>query len=729
MSFIAHVHESTKEIHEVTDHLQATAALAAQFAAEMQSADWAYIAGLWHDLGKYQPAFQNYIKKKSGYDPKLPDIKAKVDHSSVGAVYAGQQFKPLGAIFAFLITGHHGGLRDKEDALACLNPNGDKGQEKQQLLQNTLAQSPPDNILNVLPPSPASVKGREFMLWTRLLFSCLVDADFLDTEAFMNPAQAKQRGNYRELKALLPLFEQYMQKKTVDAAVSPLNTLREQIHHDCIQQATLPAGLFSLTVPTGGGKTLSSLAFALHHALAHGKKRIIYVIPYTSIIEQTAKIFRDIFGEDLIEHHSNLDAGKETQRSRLACENWDAPIIVTTSVQFFESLFSAKTSRTRKLHNILNSVVIVDEVQLLPADFLKPILNTIQELTKNYAVSFVLMTATQPALNARPDSGQRFEGLENVRELIADPEKLSQQLQRVHIELPKNFEQASEWTEIAAQLQQHERVLCIVNTRQHCRDLHALMPADTVHLSALMCGEHRSKIIEEIKAKLKTDVPIRVISTQLVEAGVDIDFPVVYRALAGLDSIAQAAGRCNREGLLENHSKGKVVIFVPPQDPPAGILRQGKEITCQLFKQLQTVSDPLSPANFTLYFEELYWHRGDKLDKKNILNLSKAQQFKTVAEEFKFIEEAYQPVIVRYGDNQQLVDNLLADKVQRELLRQAQRFVVNVPEKTVLHLLAQQQLVLTKDELYVQAQNDLYDDKLGFLGEKASGFVTKDLIF
>jgi len=726
MNFIAHVRKETLEIHELADHLQATADLAAQFAKEMQSEEWARLAGLWHDLGKYQPAFQDYIKKSSGYDPKLPDVKAKVDHSSVGAVYAKQQLtQQIRIIFAFLITGHHGGLRNKDEATACLGTEK-YALEKQQLLQNALAQSPPDSVLKSITLPLESVKGRDPALWIRLLFSCLVDADFLDTEAFMDTDKAKQRGNYRDLKTLLSLFENYMQELESKATTSKLNSLREQIRHDCIAQATQPQGIFSLTVPTGGGKTLSSLAFALHHALAHGKKRIIYVIPYTSIIEQTAQIFRKIFGDDLIEHHSNLDSDKETYRSRLACENWDAPIIVTTSVQFFESLFAAKTSRTRKLHNILNSVVILDEAQLLPADFLKPILKSIQELANNYRVSFLLMTATQPALNARNDFGQRFEGLKNVKELMADPEKLAQDLQRAQIELPENFEQPQTWEEIAAQLQTHKQVLCIVNTRQHCRDLHALLPADSVHLSALMCGEHRSRVITEIKEKLKAGAPIRVVSTQLVEAGVDIDFPVVYRALAGLDSIAQAAGRCNREGGL-NHL-GKVVVFVPPHQPPAGILRQGKEVTCKLFKTLTNSKNPLSPENFTAYFEELYWHRGDLLDKKGILKSSNEMKFKQVGEDFRFIEQPYKPVIVRYADNKSLVESVIAGNADYKVLRKLQRFVVNVPESTVKKLQGQHLLVLTKEDIYVQAENDLYDVRLGFLGEKATGFETDTLV-
>ena len=294
-------------------------------------------------------------------------------------------------------------------------------------------------------------------------------------------------------------------------------------------------GIFSLSVPTGGGKTLSSLAFALEHAIKHKLDRIIYVIPYTSIIEQNADVFRNAVGDDqVVEHHSNLEENDSTPKSRLACENWDAPIIVTTSVQFFESLFAARSSRCRKLHNIVKSVVVLDEAQLVPVDYLSPILKTMQLLVDHYEVSFVISTATQPAFKERIVGGKRFPGLKNVKEIMGedkDVDLLYQSLKRNHIQFPSDIYITASWEEIADQLQQYEQVLCIVSDRKSCRELHSLMPRGTFHLSALMCGQHRSQIIKTIKKKLQNKETVRVISTQLVEAGVDFDFPVVYRAL------------------------------------------------------------------------------------------------------------------------------------------------------------------------------------------------------
>jgi len=326
-----------------------------------------------------------------------------------------------------------------------------------------------------------------------------------------------------------------------------------------------PPGIYTLTVPTGGGKTLSSMGFALNHAVKYGKHRVIYVIPYTSIIEQTADQFRAIFGEAVIEHHSNLDStdeAKENARSRLACENWDAPVIVTTTVQFFESLFASRTSRCRKLHNIVNSVVILDEAQLLPPDFLAPILEALKELQKNYGVTVVFCTATQPALGPHKTMDFDFKGIDGMKEIMDDPAMLHKALKRTEIRQVRNLEPLT-WDDVAGEITNNESVLCIVNRRDDARTLWELLPEGSIHLSALMCGAHRVRKIKEIKERLRNGVPTRVVSTQLVETGVDVDFPVVYRAMAGLDSIAQAAGRCNREGL---RAKGKVFVFTPPSE-------------------------------------------------------------------------------------------------------------------------------------------------------------------
>jgi CRISPR-associated endonuclease/helicase Cas3 len=320
------------------------------------------------------------------------------------------------------------------------------------------------------------------------------------------------------------------------------------------------------------------MAFALEHAIQHGKRRIIVVIPYTSVIEQTAKQYREVFGDEaVIEHHSNLDPDKETRRSQLASENWDAPIIVTTNVQFFESLFASRSSACRKLHNIVDSVIILDEAQMLPPGYLQPVVSVLRGLSSLFGASVVLCTATQPALVGRIESGQaKLRGFPegSVRELMSDPADLSGTLRRVELKRHPKGDDPVSWEEIAGELRTIDRVLCIVNTRKDCRSLYELLPEGSVHLSALMCPEHRSQVVAKIKSVLRTEGPLRVVSTQLVEAGVDIDFPVVYRALAGLDSIAQAAGRCNREGKLnDTGQRGRVIVFRPPKDAPSGLLR------------------------------------------------------------------------------------------------------------------------------------------------------------
>jgi len=553
--------------HFLDEHLRGVAGLAANFATNFDSSEWASIAGLWHDIGKYSTEFQRYIKTVSGYDAEahIEDAPGRVDHSTAGALHAVRQFGTHGRILAYLIAGHHAGLADwsaAETGAKALSKRLDL--EHEYLLDRIPAQTIPQEILTQPKPTTKMRGGAEGLhLWLRMLFSCLVDADFLDTEKFMNDAQATARSGYRDIADLMDRFDKHMAAFTVNADNTPVNTIRTDILRQCREKAALNPGMFSLTVPTGGGKTLSGMAFALQHAVQYNKKtddqmkhkqRIIYVIPYTSIIEQTAGIFRDIFGDNVVEHHANLDPDKEDARSRLATENWDAPVIVTTNVQFFESLFAARTSRCRKLHNIVNSVVVLDEAQLLPPEFLQPIVNVMNQLVTYYGVTFVLSTATQPALGSfQPFGGKPFHGLDNVHEIMDDPDSLYQKLKRVEVSVPSDLQTSRDWQSIANELIQHPSVLCIVSRRDDARELHRLMTAsengkDTLHLSALMCGEHRSKVIADIKTRLKRNEPVRVISTQLVEAGVDVDFPVVCRALAGLDSIAQAAGRCNREG-------------------------------------------------------------------------------------------------------------------------------------------------------------------------------------
>ncbi len=662
----------------LTDHLAQVAETTSKCAAKFQSEDWGWNAGWLHDIGKAADEFQVYLLRQNGLDDSEYDGigTGRVNHSSAGAALAEEALgQIIGRVLAYLAAGHHAGLPDYYSAdtgraaLQCRIEEGKQNLSRIRPMADELGKQ-----LQQVTKPPVFVKPANFHLWVRMLFSCLVDADFLDTEEFMNPEQKEARKGFVRLDQLKPVFDRHMAEMAAAAPDSPVNAARREVLDACKRVALHNPGLFSLTVPTGGGKTLSGMAFALDHAAKHGEDRIIYVIPYTSIIEQTATVLADIFGADnVIEHHSNLDPEKETQRTRLASENWDAPVIVTTNVQFFESLFSARPGRCRKLHNVVNSVVILDEAQLLPPELLDPCVDAINQLTRHYGVSMVLATATQPALP----------GLDQPQEIIADPAELYERLKRIELLLPPAPGDSVQWVDIAEKLRQHDQVLCVVNTRRDCHDLYKLMPEETIHLSALMCGEHRSDKIGEIKQKLKVGLPIRVISTQLVEAGVDIDFPVVYRALAGLDSIAQAGGRCNREGKLNASGKlGQVHVFVPPKPAPRGLLRKGEDTTRVLFSLPDF--NPQHPAEFTRYFKLFYSTVNNTgshfkaLLQKDVPRV----QFRTAGNAFKLIDDqAQQTVFVRFDGSGKWIDELRRIGPKREQMRKLQRFTVNVSKR------------------------------------------------
>jgi CRISPR-associated endonuclease/helicase Cas3 len=715
-----------REPHDLAAHLASVSALAGCFAREFGE-DWARLAGQWHDLGKYRPRFQKYIRQVTGFealDAHIENKPGRSPHSTAGALLACDRFGMAGRVLAYLIAGHHAGLDDWHGGL---NERLSEAASREELDQ-AIAENPPASILDpgAFKPDLRAIPGgsKGFALWVRMLFSCLVDADFLDTEAYMNPDLAATRESWPELPTLLAQFDRHMADMAANAPDTPVNRHRSEILAQCRAKAAETPGLFSLTVPTGGGKTLSSLAFALEHAKRYGKRRVIHVIPYTSIIEQTADTFRSIFGEAVIEHHSNAEAApnKENSKSRLACENWDAPIVVTTNVQFFESLFAARTSRCRKLHNIVDAVVVLDEAQLLSAEFLQPILDVLKLLNAHYGVTVVLSTATQPALATREyfDAKQNIAGLENVREIVSDPDALYRALERVNVTLPTDMQAPTDWDTLAATLGSHDSVLAIVNRRNDARELWQRMPEGTLHLSALMCGAHRSHVITSIKARLKAGIPTRVISTQLVEAGVDVDFPVVYRALAGLDSIAQAAGRCNREGKLD---RGEVVVFVAPKPAPPGLLRKGEDACKSTLHGVE--GNPLERALFARYFEQLY--HACNLDEHGIAGLLKvdgktlAVDFRTAAEKFKLIQdEDSAPVIVRYCDPdcaEESVDMLLhtlrRDGPQRWLMRKLQRYTVNIHRREAMKLLEQGDIKEAMPGLFVQVSDWLYDPDLG----------------
>ncbi|AGF80047.1 CRISPR-associated helicase, Cas3 family [Desulfocapsa sulfexigens DSM 10523] len=723
--------------HYLKEHLQGVSLYAGNFSKSFFNSDWGRAAGLLHDLGKGSSEFQEYIRKVTGFecDGYVRNVPGHgPNHSSHGAVWANENLQGPGRVFAYLIAGHHAGLPDWQNEIGgggCLSTRLTKDEvDKLPSLSASWLQEGTDSLL-----SPQSLPCKDgirldiFHLWVRMLFSCLVDADYLDTEGFMDKDKNACRSTQKFIIELKTKFDAYMDSLVSGAESTKVNILRQEILADCQNAAELDPGFFSLTVPTGGGKTLSGMAFALKHAIRHGKTRIIIVIPYTSIIEQTAQEYKNIFGEvNVLEHHSSLDPDQETVAARLASENWDAPIIVTTNVQLFESLFAAKSTKCRKLHNIVNSVIICDEAQMLPPEYLQPILTTMKGLVDSFNVSIVLCTATQPALTGEIGTGSaRFTGIDRskVREIINDPERLGQQFQRVVVQQAGKYEQ---WESLADELATYPQILCVVNTRKDCRDLHALMPEKSILLSANLCGEHRSKIIAEIKSALKNKKPIRVISTQLVEAGVDIDFPVVYRAMAGFDSIAQAAGRCNREGELQENGekiKGKVVVFQAPKLAPPGFLRKGADAGSEIMRRDPEGCENLRPDTFQRYFKLFYGNGVASFDQKDMQSLLVKDagrgefQFRTAAQKFKLIDDQNQVAVVVWysGDKtsgQQLIGQLKKYGPSRKLFRKMQRFTVSIPERQFAGI--KDSVVEEVQGIWCQAVDYAYDETLGFVG-------------
>jgi len=716
---IAHITEDGRT-QSLADHLTRTADLASTFAATFDSDAWGYCAGIFHDLGKAHPDFQKYLLEARGLDASEYEEQSAgthPNHSGAGAVFAYEKWHNIiGKAFAYVIAGHHAGLPDwfgGQGSLTYRIENEAGIAEAVRLYAEPFIEKLPRQLK---PPAFAiqcwNQEAVAFHLWLRMIFSCLVDADFLDTERFMDPDKYAQRPNFPSLADLKGGFDGKMRQMTAEAPDTPVNRVRVNVLSACRAAGEQPSGIFSLTVPTGGGKTLSGTAFALAHAThpAHPKNRIIYVIPYTSIIEQTADVLRKFFGPDnVVEHHSNIapERERELPQLTLAAENWDAPIIVTTSVQFFESFYAAHPGRCRKLHNVVNSVVILDEAQLLPPELLHPCVEVINRLTSDYNVTVRLSTATQPALpnlHIRP------------AEIVPDTAALYQQLKRTSISFPGDIQLPCDWVSLAAELAAHDQVLCIVNTRPDCHALWKEMPAGTIHLSALMCGAHRSDIINTIKERLPEGQQCRVISTQLVEAGVDIDFPVVYRALAGLDSINQAAGRCNREG--KQLCLGKVQVFIPPKPAPPGLLRKGEDAT----RELASLDDfiPDDPAAFRRYFKKYYssindtgedWWRRNLVKNVNTPGPNGPDgnvQFRTAGKEFRLIKDLSVSIIVRYGENNRLIERLRFAGPSRKVMRGLQHYTVNVKPDVAKRLLFEGRIEELESGILVQADSTLY---------------------
>lgn len=709
----------------------------AGFAAAFGAAEWGRLLGLWHDVGKYSSEFQAYLRSANGLDAHLEGASDRVDHSTAGAQHADKAFpNVIGRTIAYCIAGHHGGLPDAVD-----EGGGESGllaRLKKQIPDYSAA---PAELLNQPPPAlPPFLWNRsnerqcmfQFSVFCRMLFSCLVDADYLATEAFMAPERGRERcGAPVTIAQLRDCLDADMAELAATANDTLVNRLRSQVLAQCRDQAAEAPGLFSLTVPTGGGKTRSSLAFALQHAATHGLRRVIYAIPFTSIIEQNADVFREIFrslgSEVLLEHHSNLDPDRETRWGRLAAENWDAPLVVTTNVQLFESLFASRTSQCRKLHRIARSVIILDECQSLPVELLKPTLAMLDELRRNYGCTIVLCTATQPAIEQRADFPI---GLSGAREIVRDPSSLYQSLKRVDVQQLGLLDDDA----IVQRLTNHPQVLCIVNTRGHAARLFEALPeagvADGVyHLSAQMCPAHRSDVLAEIRGRLSAQPPLpcRVISTQLIEAGVDIDFPVVYRALAGLDSIGQAAGRCNREGRLD---RGDVFVFETEERPR--FLRQAPDHAREV---AAGYDDLLSLEATRKYFELAYWSRSAEWDKHGVMShFSRGSaglhfQFREAARAYQWIGQAQQAIIVPYdARGRALLDQLrhMPDPPGRDFYRRLQRYVVSVYPHTLTQLRENHVVSLYHESLWVLENPSAYDSRLGLRAD-ASGFSPEQL--
>lgn len=717
-------HRPITEWETLPVHARDVGEATAERAAKFQASSLGLVAGLLHDFGKYKPAFQAYL-----HDPKVRDK----GHSSAGALYARARFGRIGLLLAHVIAGHHAGL---QDGLLARQRRLEAADADLAMALAGHASSGDGFVLPGVPMPPAGLRsedgrvavppsGFQWAFLTRMLFSCLVDADRLCTERFYRGAVARGPGApVAELHAALQrtLVAAARHREGTGDSERPVNRRRAEILDHATSHAAAPRGVFTLTVPTGGGKTLTSLAFALAHAAAHGLDRVIVVIPFTSVIEQTAEVYRGALGNlagEVLEHHSAFDEGtlkgearQGLEKLRLDMENWDARIVVTTAVQFFESLFSNRPSQCRKLHAISRSVVILDEAQTMPLHLLRPCVAALKELARNYGTSVVLCTATQPAVLERDGEHSFAGGFRDTLELAPNVPDLFAAFRRVTVRRIGVQDDAA----LAERFAQAPQGLCIVNTRQHARDLHAAIDGleGRRHLSTLMHAAHRSRVLAEIKADLVAGRPCRVVSTSLIEAGVDVDFPLVMRAPAGLDQIAQSAGRLNREGrrdaadslLLLFEAAGRTV----PKDLQTNI--EAADEIMRLHGERC-----LEPAAIQAYFQALYWTLGgdgrdgpDDLDRFGVLKVCSAAAktfdfpFATIAENMRFIDSVMRPIIVADDDESRHWLGELRNPHGEERLglvaRKLQRYTVGVPDRVRSGLLKDGALEILRQDTF-----------------------------
>lgn len=703
-------HGATDEHPEgqsIEAHLKGTGELAETFAAEFGAAANGKLCGLAHDIGKYSDEFQ--LRLRGG---------KKVDHATAGAI---ECFKIKAAFEAVCVIGHHSGLPNVGHKDADTTESQTFFGRKLRAEQGGI----PDYRKNwnghiALPQDYFRPSGRGFAtaFYIRMLYSCLVDADYIDTETFMNGDAG--RGNYEPLSALCDKLTAYISKW--NNPTREIDILRQKILNSCIEKASAPRGILSLTVPTGGGKTVASMAFALNHAVANSMKRIIYVIPYTSIIEQNAKVFRDILGqENVVEHHSSVsyelseNADKLEYRSALATENWDALVIVTTAVQFFESLYANRSSKCRKLHNIANSVIIFDEAQMIPSNNLRPCVAAIAELVRAYNATAVLCTATQPAID---EMLLEYSKKESVVELCPDVDGMFEKFRRT------SFEKEGRLTtdELVSRLESQQQVLCIVNTRKFAQEVYEALPSEgRFHLSTLMCPVHRKQKLDEIRERLKSGKTCRVVSTSLIEAGVDVDFPRVFREMAGLDSILQAAGRCNREG--KRSVESSIVTVFESEN------KVNKLIAVNRDAAEETVRDWTQP-NTTSTIERYFKAYRDFLrndDKSGVITASEkgisgcGLPFEWIAKEFKLIDQNTFTVYISVGEGKELISRLRDGERSRELYRKAGMYSVSIYENHFNALINAGAAEPFGEDAAILTDLSLYSDEKGLATDVRDG--------
>ncbi|MEJ5201135.1 MAG: CRISPR-associated helicase Cas3', partial [Anaerolineales bacterium] len=703
--FFAHRRDGAnyEEWQPLIEHLKNTAELARQFAYAANLADLAFIAGLVHDLGKYSIQFQERLTGK----------KIRVDHSTAGAkellaLLKNTPQEPLAHLLAYVITGHHSGLLDHGNITDLPGDGTLSARLKSDVCDYSAYRA--DLDLSALPfPQKLHIRplkgqlGFSLAFLTRMIYSAVVDADFQETETYMRGQ--KPRGGYADIPTLRDTLNGYLRQ--FENPTTDINHKRTETLKACVEKATERPGFFKLTVPTGGGKTLASMAFALNHAATHGLHRIIYVIPFTTIIEQNAGIFKEILGEEnVLEHHSNFDWEQRNRKTddctnsvyaklKLAAENWDIPIVVTTNVQFFESLFASQPSRCRKLHNIAKSVIIFDETQMFPREYMKPAMSAIWELVTNYGASVVFCTATQPKLEQFLPAGT------TVLELAPNPQALFNFYKRVDV---KSLGTLTD-EELAKRLNKHEQVLCIVNTRRHASGLFQMLQGEgNYHLSTLMCPAHRKQKLTEIRQRLENKHPCRVVSTTVMEAGIDLDFPIGYRALTGLDSINQAAGRVNRN---MHYAVSDLFVFEPKSDfikKTPRYISQAVEVSRMVFRDYAQM--PISIPAIEAYFSLLYNLQDPQIsfDSKHIMacfddNHGKFN-FETAARLFQVIEDITETVIIPFNEKaKELIEELKYTQYPSSTLRKLQPYTVSIYQSE-LEKLSTKGVILTIDNSY-----------------------------